>query len=146
MVTGLDVTGTLHGTGLALTVQAYGGAVTTDTFALADDTTHALGVSTDGAGTTVLDPSGAIYVGGRVVIAEMGSEIVRYRSGNVRVVPITYCPVEVYPSNDWTDLCRAEYSAWHAALVRLTERLETANLRAWNVTAPGAEARPWVRS
>lgn len=63
--------------------------------------------------------------------------------GRKLLVPVRYCPVEAYPSDDWVEMSRGEYRQWHAALLRLMERLGDVTLRRWRLDGIGAEAEPW---
>lgn len=64
--------------------------------------------------------------------------------GRKLLVPVRYCPVEAYPSDDWIELTRGEYRAWYAALLRLMEGLQDARLSRWRLEGIGAEAAPWA--
>jgi len=66
--------------------------------------------------------------------------------GRNLLVPLRYCPLEVYPSDDWVELSRGEYRQWHAALTRLMGRLEGVSLTRWRLDGLGAAAEPWVEN
>lgn len=54
-----------------------------------------------------------------------------------------YCPVQLYPPNEWIDLARGEYCAWHGALGRLFVSLSDATLSRHELTGLGAVPEPW---
>jgi len=60
------------------------------------------------------------------------------------LVPLRYCPVEAYPSDDWMDMSRGEYRQWFAALGRLQARLQGLPMSRWRLDGLGAEAEPWA--
>jgi len=64
--------------------------------------------------------------------------------GRVSLVPLRYCPIEAYPSNDWIELSRAEYRQWHKALSRLWDYVQDLRLSKWRLEGVGAEAEPWL--
>lgn len=64
--------------------------------------------------------------------------------GRKLLVPVRYCPVEAYPSDDWIETTRGEYRRWHAALLRLSAGLAEIRLSRWRLDGAGAEAEPWA--
>lgn len=63
--------------------------------------------------------------------------------GRQLLVPLRYCPVEAYPSDDWMDMSRGEYRQWFAALGRLQARLQGLPMSRWRLDGLGVEAEPW---
>jgi len=67
--------------------------------------------------------------------------------GRERAVPVRYCPVRLYPSDDWIDMTRGEYRTWWRALRVLSRALEaprgTSGLVRWRISALGAAEEPW---
>lgn len=61
-----------------------------------------------------------------------------------RVAKHLYCPVVQYPPNEWIDLARGEYRAWHGALVRLYARMVDCVFTRYCLGGLGALAEPWV--
>jgi hypothetical protein len=68
-------------------------------------------------------------------------------AGRVRATPVRYCPVRLYPSDDWVEMSRGEYRTWHRALGRLAAMLaarpQGRGLTRFAVTGLGAAAEPW---
>ncbi|HVI52926.1 MAG TPA: hypothetical protein VM661_17085 [Candidatus Sulfotelmatobacter sp.] len=64
--------------------------------------------------------------------------------GRNLLVPVRYCPLEAYPSDDWVALTRGEYRQWFAALERLWARLDGLAFSRWRLDGLGAEAEPWM--
>jgi len=58
--------------------------------------------------------------------------------------PVCYCPVQLYPSNDWVEMVRGEYQHWFAALEKFALRLQARTLVRWQVSGLGAPREPWV--
>ena len=68
-------------------------------------------------------------------------------AGRVRAIPVRYCPVRPYPSDDWIEMTRGEYRTWHRALTRLAAVLDAPpkgrELTRWSLVGLGAAAEPW---
>jgi hypothetical protein len=68
-------------------------------------------------------------------------------AGRVRAVPVRFCPVRPYPSDDWIEMTRGEYRSWHRALSRLADMLarppKGRDLQRWTIIGLGAAAEPW---
>lgn len=56
---------------------------------------------------------------------------------------VLFCPLRYWPDPAFIAQCRAEYRAWHGALITLKSMLS--RLQRWDVVAIGAEAEPWGR-
>lgn len=69
--------------------------------------------------------------------------LVRYANRTTRRVEVPYCPLELYPSDAWVAMARAEYRRWHGGLVALRAGLAVAPLRKWRLAGVGAPAEPW---
>jgi hypothetical protein len=60
---------------------------------------------------------------------------VRYRNAVYRDVPVTYCQLELYPSDEYVALCMVEHNAWVVALEALRHRLGAVGLKRWRIAA-----------
>ena len=64
--------------------------------------------------------------------------------GRQSQVPVRYCPVQLYPSNDWMEMLRGEYQHWFAALEKFALRLQARKLVRWQVSGLGVSREPWA--
>jgi hypothetical protein len=79
------------------------------------------------------------------IIQDRYDEVIRIRdgAGRDRMVPAHYCPLVKYPSDEWIEMMRGEYTVWYAALEDLANRLEGVKLARWTLAGLGAVAYPW---
>lgn len=100
-----------------------------------------------GAGPQVLEP---VRDGRDRIVQDRYDEVVTIRdaAGRERVVPVPYCPVQRFPSDEWLDMIRGEYRHWFAALRRLAAMLsrpaDGRRLSRWTVSGLGTTAEPWA--
>lgn len=63
--------------------------------------------------------------------------------GRHLLLPLRYCPLEAYPSDEWVAASQGEYRQWHGALERLMARILDVRLQRWRLEGLGAVAEPW---
>ena len=84
-----------------------------------------------------------VVQGGRPLVIEAERVEVSTACRHTRIVAVTYCPVQLWPSEAWVRMQRAEYARWYRALEVLAVVLEGALLQRWRVAGIGAAAEPW---
>ena len=81
-----------------------------------------------------LDP---IYFGGGPRVDVVETVTVRYPSGEYRQIPVTMCPLEMYPPDCILDQHRAVYRSWVDAITALGDALAGAKLVRWSIGGLG---------
>lgn len=103
---------------------------------------HARAGTTPGWGAAQhLEP---VMFGGRPKVVEIDMVQVRYPNRTIRDVPVTWCPVEPYPSDAFVAMCKSEYRIWRRALEVLALLLGGLPLTRWTIDGIGAEDEPWT--
>jgi len=78
-------------------------------------------------------------------VVEVERMSVRYANRTTRDVPVTACPIQPYPSDEWVAMSREEHRLWHRGLTALFSELGALRLTRWALSGVGADVDPWTR-